>query len=53
MLLFQDLGVAPFLVTAGAVAGGSERGLGWALFSALVPAALALAALIVLGLFAV
>ena len=38
VLLFQDLAVAPLLVTAGAVAGGSERGLGWALFSALVPA---------------
>src|SRR5271165_1509607 len=49
VLLFQDLAVAPLLVTAGAVAGGSERGLGWALFSALVPAALALAALIVFG----
>jgi CPA2 family monovalent cation:H+ antiporter-2 len=49
VLLFQDLAVAPLLVMAGAVAGGSERGLGWALFSALVPAALALAALIVFG----
>ena len=49
VLLFQDLAVAPLLVTASAVAGGSERGLGWALFSALVPAALALAALIVFG----
>ena len=49
VLLFQDLAVAPLLVMAGAVASGSERGLGWALFSALVPAALALAALIVFG----
>ena len=39
VLLFQDLAVAPLLVMAGAVASGSERGLGWALFSALVPAA--------------
>ena len=49
VLLFQDLAVAPFLVMAGAFAGGNERGLGWALLSALVPAALALAALIVFG----
>jgi CPA2 family monovalent cation:H+ antiporter-2 len=49
VLLFQDLAVAPLLVTAGAFSGGSERGLGWALLSALVPAALALAALIVFG----
>src|SRR5271166_1500617 len=49
VLLFQDLAVAPLLVMAGALSGGSERGLGWALFSALVPAALALAALIVFG----
>ena len=49
MLLFQDLAVAPLLVMAGALSGGSEGGLGWALFSALVPAALALAALIVFG----
>jgi CPA2 family monovalent cation:H+ antiporter-2 len=49
VLLFQDLAVAPLLVMAGAFAGGNERGLGWALLSALVPAALALAALIVFG----
>jgi CPA2 family monovalent cation:H+ antiporter-2 len=49
VLLFQDLAVAPLLVMAGALSGGSEGGLGWALFSALVPAALALAALIVFG----
>ncbi|MGA9848456.1 MAG: cation:proton antiporter, partial [Roseiarcus sp.] len=30
VLLFQDLAVAPFLVMAGAFAGGNERGLGWA-----------------------
>jgi monovalent cation:H+ antiporter-2, CPA2 family len=49
VLLFQDLAVAPLLVMAGALSGGSERGLGWALLSTLVPAALALAALIVFG----
>ena len=49
VLLFQDLAVAPLLVMAGAFSGASERGLGWALLSALAPAALALAALIVFG----
>ncbi len=49
VLLFQDLAVAPLLVMAGAFSGASERGLGSALISALVPAALALAALIVFG----
>ena len=49
VLLFQDLAVAPLLVMAGALSGGSERGLGWALLGTLVPAALALAALIVFG----
>jgi monovalent cation:H+ antiporter-2, CPA2 family len=49
VLLFQDLAVAPLLVMAGAFAGGNEHGLGWALFSALVPAALALGVLIVFG----
>ncbi len=46
VLLFQDLAVAPLLVMAGAFAGG---GLGAALIGRLVPAALALAALIVFG----
>jgi CPA2 family monovalent cation:H+ antiporter-2 len=49
VLLFQDLAVAPLLVTAGAFAGGEGRGLGAALIGGLVPAALALAALIVFG----
>ncbi len=48
VLLFQDLAVAPLLVMAGAFAGG-EGGLGAALIGRLVPAALALAALIVFG----
>jgi CPA2 family monovalent cation:H+ antiporter-2 len=46
VLLFQDLAVAPLLVMAGAFAGG---GLGAALIGRLIPAALALAALIVFG----
>ena len=49
VLLFQDLAVAPLLVMAGALVGGGERGLGVELLETLVPAALALAALIVLG----
>ena len=49
VLLFQDLAVAPLLVMAGAFAGGGEGGLGGALVGGLVPAALALAALIVFG----
>jgi CPA2 family monovalent cation:H+ antiporter-2 len=49
VLLFQDVSVAPFLVMAGALTGGDEHGLGWVLVSRLAPAALALAALIVLG----
>jgi len=48
VLLFQDLAVAPLLVMIGALSGG-ERGLGWELLGALVPAGLGLAALIVLG----
>jgi monovalent cation:H+ antiporter-2, CPA2 family len=46
VLLFQDLAVAPLLAMAGAFAGG---GLGAALIGRLIPAALALAALIVFG----
>jgi CPA2 family monovalent cation:H+ antiporter-2 len=49
VLLFQDLAVAPLLVMTSAVSAGGERGLGWALVGTLVPAALALAALIVFG----
>ena len=49
VLLFQDLAVAPLLVTAGAFAGGGEGGLGAALIGGLVPAALALGALIGFG----
>ena len=49
VLLFQDVAVAPLLVMAGAFAGGGERGLGALLLETLVPAAFALAALIVLG----
>jgi CPA2 family monovalent cation:H+ antiporter-2 len=49
VLLFQDLAVAPLLVMTGAVSAGGEHGLGWALVGTLVPAALALAALIVFG----
>src|SRR5579863_2444453 len=44
VLLFQDLAVAPLLVMTGAVSAGGERGLGWALLGALVPAGLALVA---------
>jgi len=49
VLLFQDLAVAPLLVMIGALSGGGERGLGWELLGALVPAGLGLAALVVLG----
>jgi len=49
VLLFQDLAVAPLLVVIGALVGGGERGLGWELFGALVPAGLGLAALVILG----
>ena len=49
VLLFQDVAVAPLLVMAGAFAAGGERGLGAQLLATLVPAAFALAALIVLG----
>ena len=49
VLLFQDLAVAPLLVMTAAFAGGGEQGLGAALVHTLVPAALALAALILLG----
>ncbi len=49
VLLFQDLAVAPFLVMAGAFARGGDNGLGLALAETLVPAALALAALVVFG----
>ena len=48
VLLFQDLAVAPLLVMAGVFAAGGG-GLGAALIGGLVPAALALAALIVFG----
>jgi len=49
VLLFQDIAVAPLLVVTGALAGGDEHGLVWALIDRLAPAALALAALIVFG----
>jgi CPA2 family monovalent cation:H+ antiporter-2 len=49
VLIFQDLAVAPLLVMARAFAGGGERGLSAALIDGLVPAAFALAALIVFG----
>ena len=49
VLLFQDLAVAPLLVMAGTFAAGGERVLGTQLLETLVPAAFALAALIVLG----
>ena len=48
VLLFQDLAVAPFLVMAGVFANGGS-GLGLALAETLIPAALALAVLIVFG----
>jgi CPA2 family monovalent cation:H+ antiporter-2 len=49
VLLFQDLAVAPLLVMTAAFAGGGDQGLGQALIRTLVPAALALAALILFG----
>ena len=49
VLLFQDLAVAPLLVMAGAFATGGEGGLRAALIGGLLPAALALAGLIVFG----
>ena len=49
VLLFQDVAVAPLLVVAGALAGGDEHGLAWALIDRLAPAGLALAALIIFG----
>jgi monovalent cation:H+ antiporter-2, CPA2 family len=49
VLLFQDLAVAPLLVMVGVFASGGEGGLSAALIGGLVPAALALAALIVFG----
>jgi monovalent cation:H+ antiporter-2, CPA2 family len=49
VLLFQDLAVAPLLVMVGAFSAGGGRGLGWELLSTLVPAGLALVALVVFG----
>ncbi len=49
VLLFQDLAVAPLLVTAGVLAGGAGGSFGAALIGGLVPAAIALVALIVFG----
>jgi CPA2 family monovalent cation:H+ antiporter-2 len=49
VLLFQDLAVAPLLVMTAAFAGGAGQGLGVGLLRVLVPAALALAALILFG----
>ncbi len=49
VLLFQDLAVAPLLVMTAAFAGGAGHGLGVGLLRVLVPAALALAALILFG----
>ncbi len=49
MLLFQDLAVAPMLVMVGAFSRGGESGLGVLVVETLVPAAAALAALIVFG----
>ncbi len=52
VLLFQDLAVAPLLVMAETFSrGAGEGGLGWTLLSALGPAALGLAALILVGRF--
>jgi CPA2 family monovalent cation:H+ antiporter-2 len=48
-LLFQDLAVAPLLVLAAALAGGRIENLGAGLVLTLTPAALALAAAIVVG----
>ncbi len=49
MLLFQDLAVAPLLVLAAMLAGGRVESLGASLVLTLAPAALALAAVIVVG----
>jgi CPA2 family monovalent cation:H+ antiporter-2 len=49
VLLFQDLAVAPLLVMVGALSAGGDHGLGWELLSTLVPAGLALVALVVFG----
>ncbi len=49
VLLFQDLAVAPLLVMVGAFSAGGDNGLGWELLSTLVPAGLALVALVVFG----
>jgi CPA2 family monovalent cation:H+ antiporter-2 len=49
VLLFQDLAVAPLLVMAATFSGGGDRGLGVLLVGTLLPAALALAGLIVFG----
>ncbi len=49
VLLFQDLAVAPLLVIAATLSGAGDRGLGALLIETLLPAALALAGLIVFG----
>ena len=49
VLLFQDLAVAPLLVMTGALSAGGERGLAWQLLTALAPAGLGLAALVIFG----
>jgi CPA2 family monovalent cation:H+ antiporter-2 len=49
VLLFQDLAVAPLLVLAAMLAGGRIESLGASLVLTLAPAALALAAVIVVG----
>jgi CPA2 family monovalent cation:H+ antiporter-2 len=49
VLLFQDLAVAPLLVLAAMLAGGRVENLGASLVLTLAPAALALAAVIVVG----
>ncbi len=49
VLLFQDLAVAPLLVVAAVLAGGTSRGLEENLLLTLAPAALALAAVIIVG----
>ena len=49
VLLFQDLAVAPLLVLAAMLAGGRVESLGASLVLTLAPAALALAAVIVVG----
>jgi CPA2 family monovalent cation:H+ antiporter-2 len=49
VLLFQDIAVAPLLVMVGTFAGGGQRGFGFELVETLLPAAAALAALVVFG----